>query len=96
MEIKTLMNLVRAIVDENGSACYQPDFDIISKLEETITALQSEIKIAEINCDLNRAASIKYTKIPAIKNEIETVKNRIAVRFLHSTKIVFERFIKDT
>ncbi len=46
----------------------------ISKLREELEALNSEIERAEEKYDLNRAAELKYGRLPQLKSELETAE----------------------
>ena len=46
--------------------------DKLSKIREEIEALNNQISIAEQSYDLNKAAELKYGKLPALKKQLET------------------------
>ena len=53
------------------------DIDKIQKLKEELENLYGEIEKAERNYDLNRAAELKYGKLPALEKQIESAENNV-------------------
>ena len=45
--------------------------DRVSKLREEIEAVNSEIEIAQLNGDLNKAGELRYGKLPQLKKQLE-------------------------
>ena len=46
-------------------------------LREELEAVGNEIQIAEREYDLNKAAELKYGRLPAIKKQLEEEENRV-------------------
>lgn len=49
----------------------------IQKLREELEALNNEIQLAERNYDLNKAAELKYGRLPALTKQLETEEDKV-------------------
>ncbi len=49
----------------------------VVKLREAVESINNEIELAERNYDLNKAAELKYGKLPEIKRQLEEEENRV-------------------
>ncbi len=49
----------------------------VQKLKEELEALNNEIEIAERNYDLNKAAELKYGKLPALTRQLNEEENKV-------------------
>ena len=62
----------------------------VQKLREKLEKLNSEIEQAEQNYDLNKAAELKYGKLPALKKQLEE-EERIAVDLLKTRSLLRDK-----
>lgn len=53
------------------------DIDKVQKLKEELEKINGEIEKAERSYDLNKAAELKYGKLPSIEKQIETAEKEI-------------------
>jgi ATP-dependent Clp protease ATP-binding subunit ClpB len=65
-DMKEIFNSQKVQLDNEKSAIHK-----VQKLREQKDLLNSEIQIAERNYDLNKAAELKYGKLPQLEREIE-------------------------
>lgn len=65
-ELREQFNLLKAKWENEKSAIQK-----VQKLREKLEKLNSDIEQAEQNYDLNKAAELKYGKLPALKKELE-------------------------
>ena len=49
----------------------------VVKLREAVESINNEIELAERNYDLNKAAELKYGKLPEIKRQLEEEENHV-------------------
>lgn len=49
----------------------------VVKLREAVESINNEIELAERNYDLNKAAELKYGKLPEIKRQLEEEEDRV-------------------
>ncbi len=69
----------------------------VQKLREDLEKINSEIEVAERNYDLNKAAELKYGKLPQIQNELkkeEEIANKSKEDTLLRTKVTDEEITK--
>ena len=69
----------------------------VQKLREELEKVNSEIEMAERNYDLNKAAELKYGKLPQIQNELkkeEEIANKSKENTLLRTKVTDEEITK--
>ena len=62
----------------------------VQKLREKLEKLNSEIEQAEQNYDLNKAAELKYGKLPALKKQLEE-EEKIAVDLLKTRSLLRDK-----
>ncbi len=65
-DLREQFNLLKARWENEKSAIQK-----VQKLREKLEKLNSDIEQAEQNYDLNKAAELKYGKLPALKKELE-------------------------
>lgn len=65
-DLREQFNLLKAKWENEKSAIQK-----VQKLREKLEKLNSDIEQAEQNYDLNKAAELKYGKLPALKKELE-------------------------
>ncbi len=91
-EMKTKFNEMKAKWDNEKDAISK-----VQKLREELEKVNSEIEAAERNYDLNKAAELKYGKLPEIQNELKK-EEEIAAKSKESsllrTKVTDEEITK--
>ena len=91
-QMQTRFNEMKAKWDNEKDAISK-----VQKLREELEKVNSEIEMAERNFDLNKAAELKYGKLPQIQNELkkeEEIANKSKENTLLRTKVTDEEITR--
>ncbi len=91
-QMQTKFNEMKAKWDNEKDAISK-----VQKLREELEKVNSEIEMAERNFDLNKAAELKYGKLPQIQNELkkeEEIANKSKENTLLRTKVTDEEITR--
>ncbi len=88
-DLREQFNLLKAKWENEKSAIQK-----VQKLREKLEKLNSDIEQAEQNYDLNKAAELKYGKLPALKKELEQ-EEKLAMGSLKTRSLLRDKVTEN-